>query len=151
MSKYEWDDQTRDMYEKTKYKRAFIDYMDDNNIKYSDIDDFCVSVTYSGDNMKSIKVYVFFDKDGDDMVQLCCMEIAGFKGNEAEGIIVCNNTNAKYRWVKFYIDDDGDLMCEIDAYLDEHSSGSECMRLVRRVVSIVDEVYPTFMRALWSK
>ncbi len=150
MSKYEWDAGTHDTYLKGKYKRAFMEYMDDNNIKYNDVDDFCVSVTYGGDNMKTIKVYAFFDKDGDDMVQFCCMQIAGFKGNEEAGITACNSINTKYRWVKFYIDGDGDLMCDIDAYLDENSCGEECMRLVRRMVSIVDETYPTFMRALWA-
>jgi len=150
MSKYEWDASVSEMFEKTKYKRAFIEYMDENDIKYNDVDDFCVSVTYGGENMKTITVYAFFDKDGDEMVQFCCMEIAGFKSNEDAGIAACNAVNAKYRWTKFYIDGDGDLMCDIDAYLDENSCGEVCMNLVRRMVNIVDEVYPTFMRALWA-
>ena len=150
MSKYEWDASTKELFAKTKYKRGFIEYLEDNNIKYTDVDDFCLSVAYSGDNMQSIKAYFFFDKDGDDMVQICCMQIANFKSNRAAGITASNQMNAKYRWVKFYIDDDDDLMCDIDAYLEESTCGSECMRLLRRIINIVDETYPTFMKALWA-
>ena len=135
---------------KYMYKSAFMEYMDNNEIKYQEIDDFRLSVIYAGENMKSIKVYFFFDKDGDNMVQLSCMQIAGFKNSMEVGVNACNAVNTKYRWVKFYIDDDGDLMCDIDAYLDENSCGEVCMQLLSRMVNIVDETYPAFMRALWA-
>mgnify|MGYP006992087825 CR=1 FL=1 len=67
------------------YKSMFMRYMDVNGIKYVDRDEFVVKVTYSGDNLKSIPVFVFFDKDGDPMVQFKCWEIANFKGKEGQG------------------------------------------------------------------
>lgn len=133
-----------------QYKRLFLEHMDANGIKYTDRDDNAVKVTYSGDNMKSIPVYVFFDKDGDPLVEFKCWEVANFKEKEARALIACNELNSKYRWVKFYLDKDADIIVEADAMVDTATCGQECMTMVRRMVNITDEAYPTFARALWG-
>ena len=126
--------------------------MDDNNIKYTDRGEFVARVSYAGDNLKSIPVNVFFNEDGDGIVQLCCYEIAGFKGDKiANGLIACNALNQKYRWAKFYLDSDNDVRAELDACISRGTTGEECANLVRRVVSIVDKSYPTIMKALGIK
>ncbi|MBR1781077.1 MAG: YbjN domain-containing protein [Oscillospiraceae bacterium] len=133
------------------YKNLYMHYMDNQGIKYTDVRDNVVKVIYTGDNLKTIPVFVFFDKDGDPLVCFKCWEIANFKGNlMAAGIIACNELNKKYRWVKFYLDDDCDVVAQIDAYIDDETCGQECTNLVKRVVNIVDEGYPVFMRALYS-
>ena len=68
----------------------------------------------------------------------------------AKGLITCNELNAKYRWVKFYLDKDKDVCVSLDAYIDEHTVGEECLNLVRRMINISDEAYPLFMKALWA-
>lgn len=131
------------------YKRMFIRHMEMQGVKYVDRDEFVVKVTYSGDNLKSIPVYVFFDKDGDPIISLKCWDISNFKGKEARGINACNNLNNQYRWVKFRLDDDADIVASIDAYIDDYTGGETCLKLVKRMVNIVDEGYPTFARAMW--
>lgn len=132
------------------YKTLFMRKMDAKGIRYEDRDEFVVKITYSGDNLQSIPVFVFFDKDGDPMVQVKCWNIANFKGKEQKGINACNQLNAEYRWVKFYLDDDADIVASIDAYIDEETGGDECIKLVNRVVNITDDAYPTFGKALWA-
>ncbi len=132
------------------YKQLFINYMETNGIKYTDRNEYSVKVSYSGDNMQSIPVYVFFDEDGDPLVTFKCWDIANFKSKTAAGMLACNTMNNEYRWVKFYIDDDCDVICSCDAYIDAGTCGSECLSLVQRVVSICDKAYPTFMRALYN-
>ena len=132
------------------YKNLFMRYMDDEGIKYTDVKENVVKVVYTGDNLKSIPIFVFFDKDGDPLVSFKCWEIANFKDKEAVGIITCNQLNNQYRWVTFYVDDDADVITQIDSYVDENTCGPICMSLVRRMVNIVDEAYPEFMRALWG-
>ena len=133
------------------YKQLFMNYMDRKGIKYSDVKDYVVRVTYTGDNLKSIPVYVFFDSDGDPLVCLKCWDIVNFKDEKmASGIIACNELNKQYRWVKFYLDKDNDVVAQIDAYIDAETCGEECLNLVKRVVNITDEAYPTFMKAIWS-
>lgn len=126
----------------TDYKQLFLDYMDANGVKYTDVREDVVKVVYTGDNLKSIPVYVFFDKDGDPLVCFKCWDIARLNDSKkAYGIIKCNTLNKKYRWVKFYLDDDNDIVAQIDAYVDEKTCGSEYLALVRRMVGIVDEGY----------
>ena len=132
------------------YKQLFLDYMDSNGIRYSDRDEYCVRVTYEGENLKSIPIYVFFDKDGDPIIQMKCWEILNFKNNEAKAYVVCNELNAKYRWIRFYLDNDADIVTDCDAYIDEDTCGEECMKLVRRMVNITDEAYPVLAKALWA-
>ncbi|MBE6680289.1 MAG: hypothetical protein E7598_07205 [Ruminococcaceae bacterium] len=131
------------------YKNLFMSHMDSEGVKYTDRDTYVVQVTYNGDNLKSIPINVFFDKDGDPIVQFKCWDIGNFKGKEEKGIVACNEINKKYRWVKFYLDDDSDVVASIDAYISDDSCGRECLSLVRRSVSIIDDAYPTFARAMW--
>ncbi len=132
------------------YKNLFMRYMDSEGVRYEEINEHCVRVTYNGDNLKHIPVLVFFDEDGDPLVQFKCWEIGNFKGKEAAGLMACNEVNKTYRWVKYCIDDDSDVAASIDAYIDPESCGKECLSLVRRVVNITDDAYPTFAKYLWG-
>ncbi len=133
------------------YKKLFLNHLDAKGIKYDDRDEFHVVISYSGDNIRSIRIHVSFDKDGEGMVQLYAWDIGNFSGDKlAKGLITCNELNAKYRWVKFYLDKDKDVCVSLDAYIDEHTVGEECLNLVRRMVNISDEAYPLFMKALWA-
>ena len=61
----------------------------------------------------------------------------------------CNSLNGEYRWVKFYIDGDGDIAVSMDAVVDIDTVGAECIQLVNRMVNIYDDAYPRLMRAIW--
>ncbi|MBQ8001714.1 MAG: YbjN domain-containing protein [Ruminococcus sp.] len=133
------------------YKAEFLRYMDDHGIKYTDRGEHVVRVAYSGENLNSIPVLVIFDEDGENMVQFVCFEVASYKQDKlAAGLITCNALNQKYRWVKFYLDDDNDIRVECDAYVSPGTAGEECMNMVHRVVSITDKAYPTIMKSIWD-
>ncbi len=132
------------------FKQLFMNYMTVNGIKYTDKGENVVLVSYGAKNIKSVPVYVFFSKDGEGIAQFKCWEIANFKDKEAKALIACNELNSTYRWVKFYMDKDSDIVVDCDAYLDEDTCGEECVNLIRRLVSIVDEGYPVIGKALWS-
>lgn len=135
----------------SKYKDLFMSHMDAIGIKYAEVNENVVSVAYKGDNMDSIAVFVHFDKDGDNDVRFVVWHIGKFPDNKlGAGLVACNALNAKFRWIKFYIDNDSEGCAECDAVLDENSAGEECMSLVRRTVSIVDDAYPELMRALYA-
>ncbi len=131
------------------YKQAFMSYMDEKGVRYDDIGEDLVRVTYNGEKQKTIPVVVSFDKDGGNLVSFHCWDIASFKEKPADGLVACNFLNSKYRWVKFYITDKSDAVCSNDALLDE-DCGAECLQLVLRMVDIIDDAYPVFMKALYS-
>lgn len=132
------------------YKKLFMNYMDAKGVKYEDKDTYVVKVTYTGDNIKSIPIFVFFDSDGDPILQMKCWDIANFTNKEEKGLSACNEANTTYRWAKFYIDKDKDVIAELDAYIDAATCGEECLKLVRRMVSVIDKAYPIFGKALWA-
>ena len=130
------------------YKSAYLRYMDSKGIKYREIDDRCVRVAYNCENIKSVAVLVLFDKNGKNLVQFVCTEVANFKDKKyAPGLVLCNSLNTKYRWVKFYLDKDSDLLVEADAIVEMNTVGAECAEMVSRMVDIIDSAYPDIMRA----
>ena len=135
------------------YKNLFMSYMDSEGVRYTELDtekNNVVKVVYNGDNLKSIAVFVFFDSDGDPLVQLKCWDIANFKGKEDKAIRVCNDLNATYRWVKFYVDSDNEVTAAGDAIIDDETAGEECYEIVQRYVNIIDDVYPRIMKVIWA-
>lgn len=125
-------------------------YLDAKGIKYTRRDERSLRIAYTGDNMKSIPIIVFFDKDGGNTVQFVCWEVGNFKDKEARAYIVNNAMNAKWRWVKFYIDNDADIAVEADALVDADTCGDEIHEMVVRMVDIIDKSYPEYMRALFG-
>ena len=134
------------------YKEEFIAFMEEKNIKYRDIDECAVSVAFSSDTIpQGVKVLVIFDAENRNAVHFIA---SGFvkvtESKFAAELLAVNEANAKFRWVKFYIDDNMNIMAEDDAILDMSSVGSEVTNLVFRICNIVEEAYPSFMSALYS-
>lgn len=133
------------------YKAAFMRYLDEKGIKYTDVDENRVRVGYNGDNIPSVQVSVIFDKDGDGLVAFRSWNLGKVKDEKFANILLaCNQLNDQFRWVKFYIDSDQDITAALDAVVDEQTVGEECFQLVIRMVSICDDAYPTIMQAMWG-
>ena len=133
--------------------KLFCDYLDQKNVRYSILRSDVVRVSYTGDNCPSIAVHLIFSNDGRD-VSLRCYSIAKIKKEDAKqylgALFACSELNKTYRWVKFYLDNDNELTAEDDAVIDPYTTGEECYKLLRKMVNIVDETYPTFMKVAWG-
>lgn len=137
--------------DKTKtYKQLCLEYMRREKIKYEDLRELVIKVTYKGDNLPSIPIFVYFEEQQKPIVSVKCWNIMNFSSHRELGVSVCNELNEKGRWAKFYVDQDADVIAELDAYIDKQDCGFTIMELVRRMVSIVDEAYPILMHALWE-
>lgn len=133
------------------YKSAYMQEMDRRGIKYKDAAEHTVRVSYRGDNTDDIAINVIFDEDGDGLVALRCWSFGKVPASRRETVLeACNTLNTKYRWVKFYIDNDGDIAVAADAVIDIATVGAECCQLVNRMVDIYDNGYPILMKACWS-
>lgn len=73
------------------------------------------------------------------------------KDRMGQVMIACNALNMQYKWVKFYVDADGDVQAEDDAIIDGATAGTETLELVLRMAQIVDEAYPVVMNAIYGK
>lgn len=109
-------------------------------------------VNFGGGDFKfsHIRINVLFDEDGES-VQLVTSTIVSIPTEKtAPALICCNNCNLRFRWVKFYIDDDNDLIAESDGIIAGDTVGEECLELLFRMVSICDDCYGDFMKAVWA-
>ncbi|MBQ4099496.1 MAG: YbjN domain-containing protein [Clostridia bacterium] len=133
-----------------EFAQLFTEHMDAKGVKYTVKSENVVNVTYNGDNKDEISIYVVFDKDGDGLVELKCWDVEKFKNKKDSALKVCNDLNLKYRWVKFYVDDDDDVIVSMDAIIDRSTCGAECLSLVLRLVNILDDAYPEIAKARWA-
>lgn len=67
-----------------------------------------------------------------------------------DALLACNALNDEYRFVKFYIDSDNEVVIAADDFLDEDSAGEEAMKVAITTVRIADEAYPKLQRAIWA-
>ena len=65
-------------------------------------------------------------------------------------LVVCNELNNKYKWVKFYLDDENDLVLEDDAILTVATAPDEVFELMIRMFEIEKEVKPQIMKAIYA-
>ncbi len=133
-----------------KYAQLFADALTAEDIKFDCKDERAIRVAFGGENLQHIQVLVLFDKDNDPLAQLVGWEIASFKGKEEKGLQVCNELNARFRWVKFYLDDELDVRAEMDLRFTDESCGELCVEHTLGMISMIDSAYPTIGKALWA-
>lgn len=140
------------MYQATnKIARTF----DREGIKYStgtlDSGSSYVSASFTGDNVKSVDV-VFLSSDNDNDVSVRAYSVVKFsESKSAAMILLANQLNNKYRFVKFTVDtDDRDMNVEYDFPEKTDDVGRTAVELFWRFAKIIDAAYPQMMKILWS-
>lgn len=97
-------------------------------------------VSYSADNFDRVRFIIDLSDDG-KLVSYHAYTL--FKANEESlpaHYKFCNAINAKYRWIRVYMDSDDEGAIALDAVLTEKTAGEECYELLGRMVSITDDV-----------
>lgn len=61
-----------------------------------------------------------------------------------------NGLNDNYRFFKFTVDDDKELIMQVDAIVKENNSTDEIMELLLRGSNVLEEIYPNVQKEIWS-
>ncbi len=134
-----------------KLKSAYMTYMKENKIYFSDRDELSLSVTYSCENAGSVTVYVRFDDDDSGCAHFSVSGIASCDASSRNaGLAACNQLNSRYRWVKFYLDSDNKVAADSDAMAFPETSGEVFSLLVQRMVTVIDAAYPKLLEASYE-
>ena len=129
----------------------FMKFCDKKGIKYREMRDEVLLLNWTGDNLNTIGIFIDLEHADDGKVCFKCYSIGKFKDDMfAKGLLTCNSMNAKYRWVRFYVDKDYDVVVDMDAIVDDDTGCEECHELMLRMVNIVDEAYADFMKARFA-
>ena len=60
-----------------------------------------------------------------------------------------NGLNDNYRFFKFTVDDDKELIMQVDAIVKENNSTDEIMELLLRGSNVLEEIYPNVQKEIW--
>lgn len=97
-----------------------------------------------------VTIHVVFDLDGTS-AQVISSSIANVPAEKtARVLLVLNECNNKFRWTKFYLDGDNDVIANGDVIFDEQNAADACIEVVMRTANIIDEAYADIMKAIWS-
>lgn len=93
----------------------------------------------------------FISRDDDNDVAVRIFGLVSIdSAQQAKILPVLNQLNAKYRYVKFVMDKDGDINLEYDYLVRCPDPAASAEEIIVRIVKIVDEAYPELMRAMWA-
>ncbi len=98
----------------------------------------------------SVKVRIFIHDDNTHAAIRCFGFAKVPEDRVAGALLACNRCNLEYRWVKFVLDDDHDLCAYDDAVVSPETAGEELKELLFRMLDIVDDCYPVFMKSIWA-
>lgn len=106
-----------------------------------------------GWNFDGGSIVIFFDFAEDDShVHLEGMDFITVPEDKFDKMYkVLNECNDRYKHVKFVLDtDNGHICARDDDVIQIDSCGPECFELMIRMVKIVEDAYPIFMKAMWA-
>ena len=139
-----------------KTAQQFLDALQRANLKWKDSRDMddgnsLVVCGVSGKNNARYDVLFIFDANGESAAVRVFKLITSCPEDKTLKMLdAINDLNNKYRWVKFCLDKDQDVSVQMDAYVNGDTDGMICVKLLLRIMKIIDESYPTFMHILWA-
>lgn len=120
-------------------RQEFMKFMDRKGLKYTvfDEDDNIVYLAFGGS--KETFVLADFDEEGNkaDSVHFVSQGFAK-ASNIPAALVKLNEINKSYRWVKFYMDDQGTISADCDAMVYPGSVGEECTAICIRMSNIIE-------------
>ena len=129
--------------------KAFIDNLKSKDLNYTvrELEDETL-VVFPYENRET--TFVFAGDDGEYAQMMTVLESMADDEKFVEAVMVCNLLNRRFRFVKFVVDDDNDVMALSDAILEPNSAGEECFELLVRSLKIIKEARPQIMKAIYS-
>ena len=107
-----------------------------------------VWVKFSVGNNHSYTIYFISNDDDNDVAVRIFGLVSVDKSRRISILPVLNNLNNKNRYVKFTLDEDGDINLEYDYNIDCPDPAASAFEILTRIIHIVNDSYPTILRAL---
>lgn len=130
---------------------AFIAAMEQEGLTYSyigldDVGDEVLTSTFGEEPLNEVEIFVYFSSDLEN-VDMYAWYLMAFEPEQRDEVIeACNAANAKYRYVRFYVDDsDNSVNADLNYSLSDAAAGGEAtVLLLCQMASIVNESYEYF-------
>ena len=126
---------------------------DKHNLKYTTKqlgDKWVLQLKMGGKKGEYEFLFIKSDDSGND-VALRIFRVENFSpANRAKGFALVTELQNKYRYIRFAIDDDGDLNVSYDFPLMIEGIGDAALEMMLRITQILDESRPALVRASWD-
>lgn len=125
-------------------------FMETQNARVKEVREDLLAI---GCSFEGGSIDIFFEFDNDDRrVHLEGVNFIKVPENKCDEMYkIVNECNDQYRHVKFVLDTEhGQIAARDDDIIQLDSCGPECFELMLRMLNIVQNAYPTFMKALWA-
>lgn len=128
--------------------QIFADFLENEGMHFDvrECDDGDVVVRFPYDGKTA---HVLFSGDDGEYVAISVIYENVPEEKFMDLVVVCNELNSRYKWVKFYVDEDRDLMLRNDAIVSTENAASETMELMARVLKIGGDIKPIVMKAIY--
>ena len=135
-----------------KATQAIKDEFDRVGIKYRVVEDekrCIVEAGFKSDAGTSVRVQ-FISRDDDNDVAVRAFSLASVPESKVPAVTkLANDSNLKYRYIKFVVDNDNDFNAEYDFPVRCENIGPACGEIFVRFMKIIDEVLPAVMKEIW--
>ena len=120
------------------------------NYKVMEKDYSVIRVGFSLDNT-DCDTYLIFGDDSEDLHLISRLDLKIPESKFEKMYKICNNLNKRFRWLKFFVNEDQNVIqAEDDAVIQVESAAEEAFELMLRTNSIIDEAFPEVMAGLIS-
>ena len=104
----------------------------------------------AGKNFKQVNLMILANSENPDCV-MRAPRIADFTEERREQALdLINRVNQKYRFIKLILEDDNTVTATADLPTRAGNPGPVAHELFIRMMTIIDEVYPQLMKAVWG-
>ena len=134
---------------------VFVAALDKANLKHKAVQELpggesMVVVGVNGKNTSYDVLFIFDAKGGSVSIRVPRLVTGCPEDKTLNMLDAINDVNARFRWLKLYLDKNQNIVAQADAYANDSVEDSICVKLLIRFVNIIDECYPTLMHALWA-
>ena len=110
-----------------------------------------VELNMTGDNTSVLIRFISTDNNND--VKVMTADFAKFPQKKlADGYELANELSREYKYMKFTIDNDGDMCAQYDfpVQISNECLGPVALEILMRCAKIIDDCYPKVMKTLWG-
>ncbi|MBR1829490.1 MAG: YbjN domain-containing protein [Atopobiaceae bacterium] len=143
--------------------QSFMALLDEKGYRYDylheregDHRDGMVALSFGGGSFSfaSIRVFVDFDYNNageGDSVHMWCSDIVSFPDDRRRAALeAINEVGIKKRFVRYYLDKDGDLTADSDFWIGADSAAQRACDHMTTFVSVIDDTYEDLQKARWN-
>ena len=136
--------------------------LDKQEMKYGedvseDGEDHIIRMRQQLDNGSVVSIAIVVTENGDtnDFIKIKYFALVRLEENSDRTAFIekLNEWNSAYRYVKFAVDDEQDVVVDIDLPLDLHTGvfqAENFMAMVGVGLQVLEEVYPALMKLRWA-